>query len=229
MRLRLLVSWTWFFLVLFSYYVLKPVRDALATETRLFGPLYLATFLAVCAALPLYWRIVGRTTRWQLVFGVYQFFVACMVAFAVLLARGHGDAAWLRNAFFVWVSVFNLYVVAVFWSVMADLFSAEEGKTWFGAVAASGTTGSIVARPGGVTDLSLGPKWIGSPTQKPLKWLVVHATDGWRFRIPILVDGFPTLLSEFQRYAPVSVLLDARLDFEALKNPIPGSPGAVNQ
>ena len=44
MRFRLLVSWTWFFLVLFSYYVLKPVRDALATETRLFGPLYLATF-----------------------------------------------------------------------------------------------------------------------------------------------------------------------------------------
>jgi AAA family ATP:ADP antiporter len=68
-----------------------------------------------------------------------------MVAFSVLLARGHGEAAWLRNAFFVWVSVFNLYVVAVFWSVMADLFSAEEGKTWFGVVAAAGTAGSIVA------------------------------------------------------------------------------------
>jgi AAA family ATP:ADP antiporter len=145
MSLRLLVSCTWFFLVLFSYYVLKPVRDALATETRLFGPLYLATFLAVCAALPLYWRIVRRTTRRQLVFGVYQFFVACLVAFAMLVARGHGNEVWLRNAFFVWVSVFNLYVVAVFWSVMADLFSAEEGKTWFGAVAAAGTTGSIIA------------------------------------------------------------------------------------
>lgn len=145
MTTRLLVSCLWFFLVLFSYYVLKPVRDALATETRLFGPLYLATFLTVCAALPLYWRIVGRTTRRQLVLGVYQFFVACLVVFAVLVARGHGDAAWLRNAFFVWVSVFNLYVVAVFWSVMADLFSAEEGKTWFGALAASGTVGSIAA------------------------------------------------------------------------------------
>src|SRR4029079_15674447 len=145
MSFRLLVSWTWFFLVLFSYYVLKPVRDALATETRLFGPLYLATFLAVCAALPLYWRIVGRTTRWQLVFGVYQFFVACLVVFAVLLVRGHGDAAWLRSAFFVWVSVFNLYVIAVFWSVMADLYSADEGKTWFGAIAAAGTVGSIAA------------------------------------------------------------------------------------
>src|SRR6476620_6760239 len=109
MRFRLFVSWSWFFLVLFAYYVLKPVRDALATETRLFGPLYLATFLAASAALPLYWRIVARTPRRQLVFGVYQFFVACLVVFAVLLTRGYGDTEWLRNAFFVWVSVFNLY------------------------------------------------------------------------------------------------------------------------
>src|SRR4051812_29286577 len=161
MTFRLLVSWTWFFLVLFSYYVLKPVRDALATETRLFGPLYLATFLTVCAALPLYWRIVARTTPQQLVFGVYQFFVACLVAFAVLLARGHGDTAWLRSAFFVWVSVFNLYVVAVFWSVMADLFSAEEGKTWFGAIAAAGTVGSIVASlVGGLVAKHFGLAWL---------------------------------------------------------------------
>jgi AAA family ATP:ADP antiporter len=123
--------------------------------------LYLATFLAVCAALPLYWRIVGRTTRWQLVFGVYQFFVACLVAFAVLLARGQGDAPWLRNAFFVWVSVFNLYVVAVFWSVMADLFSAKEGKTWFGAIAAAGTVGSIAASlVGGLVAKRFGLTWL---------------------------------------------------------------------
>jgi AAA family ATP:ADP antiporter len=161
MRFRLIVSWLWFFLVLFAYYVLKPVRDALATETRLFGPLYLATFLAVCAALPLYWRIVAGTTRRQLVFGVYQFFVACLVVFAVLLARGYGEAAWLRNTFFVWVSVFNLYVVAVFWSVMADLFSAEEGKTWFGAVAAAGTVGSIFASlVGSLAAQRLGLAWL---------------------------------------------------------------------
>jgi len=158
---RLLLSALWFFLVLFSYYVLKPVRDALATETRLFGPLYLATFLAASAALPLYWRIVARTSRRQLVFGVYQFFVACLVVFALLLARGYGETEWLRNAFFVWVSVFNLYVIAVFWSVMADLFSTEEGKTWFGAMAAAGTVGSIVASlVGHVAAQRLGLEWL---------------------------------------------------------------------
>lgn len=161
MPARLLLSALWFFLVLFSYYILKPVRDALATETRLFGPLYLATFLAASAALPLYWRIVAHTTRRQLVFGVYQFFVACLVVFAVLLARGYGETEWLRNAFFVWVSVFNLYVVAVFWSVMADLFSAEEGKSWFGAMAAAGTVGSIVASlVGHVAAQRLSVEWL---------------------------------------------------------------------
>ena len=161
MPTRLILSAFWFFLVLFSYYVLKPVRDALATETRLFGPLYLATFLAVCAALPLYWRIVARTTRRWLVFGVYQFFVACLVVFALLLARGYGETEWLRNAFFVWLSVFNLYVVAVFWSVMADLFSAEEGKAWFGAMAAAGTVGSIVASlVGHFAAQRLGLEWL---------------------------------------------------------------------
>jgi AAA family ATP:ADP antiporter len=161
MRFRLLVSFAWFFLVLFSYYLLKPVRDALATETRLFARLYLATFLAACVALPLYWRIVGHTTRRQLVFGVYQFFALCLAVFAVLVSRGHSDAAWLRNAFFVWVSVFNLYVVAVFWSVMADLFSAEEGKAWFGSVAAAGTSGSLVASVvGGLAAQRLGLAWL---------------------------------------------------------------------
>jgi AAA family ATP:ADP antiporter len=182
MRFRLLVSWTWFFLVLFSYYVLKPVRDALATETRLFGPLYLATFLTVCAALPLYWRIVGRTTRRQLVFGVYQFFVACLALFALLMVRGASDAAWLRNAFFVWVSVFNLYVVAVFWSVMADLFSAEEGKTWFGAVAAAGTAGSIVASlVGGVLAQRLGLAWLMAAAIAALELSIAMAWLALRF------------------------------------------------
>ena len=57
---------------------------------------------------------------------------------------------------------------------------------------------------------------------KALGWFVVHATDGWRFRIPILVNGVPILLSEFQRYMPDSALQDARPGFQALKTPLPG-------
>ncbi len=145
MPTRVLLSWAWFFLVLFSYYVLKPLRDGLATENQSFGGLYLGTFLACSVALPLYWRIVAATSRWRLVLGVHQFFVACLVVFALLLHRGYGDAVWLRHTFFIWVSVYNVYVVAVFWSVMADLYSADDGKRWFGTITAAGTVGSIAA------------------------------------------------------------------------------------
>jgi AAA family ATP:ADP antiporter len=119
------------------------------------------------------------------VFGVYQFFVACLVVFAVLLARGYGDAEWLRNVFFVWVSVFNLYVVAVFWSVMADIFSADEGKSWFGTLAAAGTTGSIVASlVGGVVAERLGVAWLMAVAIGALElsiataWLALRSEPG---------------------------------------------------
>jgi AAA family ATP:ADP antiporter len=105
-----------------------------------------------------------------------------LVAFAVLVARGHGDAAWLRSAFFVWVSVFNLYVVAVFWSVMADLFSADEGKTWFGAVAAAGTAGSVVASlVGGLAAERLGLAWLMAVAIGALELSIAMAWLALRF------------------------------------------------
>jgi len=162
---RILLAWAWFFLVLFAYYALKPLRDSLATETASLARLYLAVFAATCVALPLYWQIAARVTRRQLVAGVYQFFVVCLLVLAWLLHRGYADQAWLRNFFFVWVSVFNLYVVAVFWSVMADLFAADEGKRWFGSMAAAGTLGSISAS---ALAAAAAPRW-GAP------WLLALA------------------------------------------------------
>ena len=145
------------FLVLFSYYVLKPVRDALATETRVLAVVPGDVSGGVCRACP-YWKIVARTTRRQLVFGVYRCCLPGRVAVLLVRACRRGVAAL---AFFVWVSVFNLYVVAVFWSVMADLFSAEEGKTWFGGLAAAGTAGSIAASlVGGLAAQRLGLAWL---------------------------------------------------------------------
>ncbi len=93
MPARVLLSWAWFFLVLLSYYVLKPLRDGLATENQSFGLLYLGTFLTSCVALPLYWRIVAATSRWQLVAGVHQFFVVWLV----VSVKNHGCAT--RSSF----------------------------------------------------------------------------------------------------------------------------------
>src|SRR3970040_817749 len=73
---------------------------------------------------------------------VYGFFIACLLAF-VPLFTSHGmlSPRALGTMFFVWVSVFNLFVVSVFWSFMADLFDKEQGKRLFAAITAGGGGG----------------------------------------------------------------------------------------
>lgn len=139
------LAWAWFFLALLSYYALKPLRDALATDSQSLSALYVATFIATCVALPAYSWLVSRVARPMLVVAMHQVFVACLLAFWGLLAAPGGPPVWLPAVFFVWVSVFNLYVVALFWSVMADVFSPDEGSAWFGTMAAAGSLGALAA------------------------------------------------------------------------------------
>lgn len=136
--------WAWFFLVLFAYYLVKPVRDGYGSVlARHLGDIYLATFISTVVLLPIYSKIVSAVTRTQLVHGVNQFFVVCLLGFSVGFAQFDPPPIWLVATFFVWVSVFNLFVVTVFWSVMVDLFGSREGQTWFGSMAAAGSLGSL--------------------------------------------------------------------------------------
>ncbi len=136
--------WLWFFLVLFAYYLLKPVRDGYGSMlAEHLGDLYLATFVSTVVLLPLYSQLVSAVTRKQLVNGVNQFCVLCLAGFSAGFARWGEPPTWLVATFFVWVSVFNVFVVAVFWSVMVDLFGSREGQTWFGSMAAAGSVGSL--------------------------------------------------------------------------------------
>lgn len=140
----------WFFLILTSYYVLKPFRDALGTsQSRDLPNLYLATFVSTLVALGIYSRLVATVGRMRLVFWTYQFFVGCMLAFYLgFLSVDFKQPSFAQRAlvasFFVWVSVFNLYVTTLFWSVMADLFNREESKAWFGWIASGGSLGSLI-------------------------------------------------------------------------------------
>src|SRR5581483_2102375 len=74
---------------------------------------------------------------------VYHFFVFNIVVFWVLLTLGI-ERVVVARVFFVWVSVFNLFAVAVFWSFMADLFNSEQGKRLFGFIGAGGTAGALL-------------------------------------------------------------------------------------
>ncbi|HVY57227.1 MAG TPA: MFS transporter [Xanthobacteraceae bacterium] len=144
-RAAALWSFAYFFMLLAGYYVLRPLRDqmGIAGGVKNLPWLFTATFLALLAAQPLYGALVARLPRARFIPIVYHFFVANLLIFWLLLTFGIAPAVVAR-VFFVWVSVFNLFAVAVFWSFMADLFTAEQGKRLFGFIGAGGTAGALL-------------------------------------------------------------------------------------
>src|ERR1700720_500897 len=144
-RSAALWSFAYFFTLLAGYYVLRPVRDqmGIAGGFKTLPWLFTATFLSLLVAQPLYGALVARLPRVKFIPIVYHFFVANLVLFWVLLTFDV-EKVIVARVFFVWVSVFNLFAVAVFWSFMADLFTAEQGKRLFGFIGAGGTAGALL-------------------------------------------------------------------------------------
>ncbi|HEX4232936.1 MAG TPA: MFS transporter [Caldimonas sp.] len=144
-RRAALWSFAYFFTLLAAYYVLRPVRDqlAIAGGIQALPWLFTATFAAMLVAQPLYGALVARLPRRRFIAIVYHFFAVNLAVFWLLLVLGVERVAVAR-VFFVWVSVFSLFAVAVFWSFMADLFDSEQAKRLFGFIGAGGTAGSLV-------------------------------------------------------------------------------------
>jgi len=140
------VAFVYFFCVLAAYYVIRPVRDQLsaAVGSTSLPIFYSATFVATLALTPLFGALVARFPRRRFVPIVYLSFIAGMIAFipAFQLQDAIG-ARVLGSIFFVWVSVFNLFVVAVFWSFMADLFDAEQAHRLFPVITLGGAVGAL--------------------------------------------------------------------------------------
>ena len=144
-RAAALWSFAYFFALLAGYYVLRPLRDqmGIAGGVKNLPWLFTATFVTLLVAQPLYGALVARLPRARFIPIVYHFFVANLVLFWVLLTFDIASVV-IARVFFVWVSVFNLFAVAVFWSFMADLFSSEQGKRLFGFIGAGGTAGALL-------------------------------------------------------------------------------------
>jgi len=138
-------SFVYFFALLASYYVLRPIRDqmGIAGGVKNLPWLFTATFITLLIAQPIYGALVARLPRTKFIPVVYHFFVVNLLVFWALL-NGVSNTAVVARIFFVWLSVFNLFAVAVFWSVMADLFTSEQGKRLFGFIGAGGTAGALL-------------------------------------------------------------------------------------
>lgn len=141
----LLWSFAYFFCLLCSYYILRPLRD----EMGILGGVnklqwvFTGTFLAMLIAVPIFAALAARLPRRRLLPLVYYFFVFNLLVFFALFKSDIATASVAR-AFFIWVSVFNLFVVSVFWSFMADLYNNEQARRLFGFIAAGGSAGAIV-------------------------------------------------------------------------------------
>jgi ATP:ADP antiporter, AAA family len=144
-RAAALWSFAYFFTLLAGYYVLRPLRDqmGIAGGVKNLPWLFTATFLTLVAAQPLYGELVAKLPRSRFIPIVYHFFAVNVLLFWLLFTLDVAPVV-LARVFFVWVSVFNLFAVAVFWSFMADLFSAEQGKRLFGFIGAGGTAGALL-------------------------------------------------------------------------------------
>lgn len=140
------LSFVYFFCVLTAYYVMRPVREQLsaAVGSTQLPWFYGATFLATLALAPVFGALVSRYPRRVVVPAVYGFFIACLIGFIPFFVQPDllGPRA-LGMAFFVWVSVFNLFVVSVFWSFMSDIWSEPQSRRLFPIIAIAGTAGAV--------------------------------------------------------------------------------------
>jgi ATP:ADP antiporter, AAA family len=143
----LLWCWLYIFAVLSSYYIMRPIRDEMgvAGGVNNLPWLFTGTLVGMVAVnLPFAW-LVKNLPRSRFIPLTYRFFAANIVLFAIALHFADQEQTiWIGRAFFIWVSVYNLFVVSIFWQLNVDLFSPEQGKRLFGFIAAGATIGAIV-------------------------------------------------------------------------------------
>jgi AAA family ATP:ADP antiporter len=143
-----ILAWAgaYFFFLLMSYYLLRPMREAfgIARGADKLPWLMTGTLAAMLLVNPLYAALVSRVPRRRFIPLTYRFFALTMAAFWVVfrLLPAHGGV-WAGYAFYVWLSVFNLFVVSVFWSLLDDLLTEEIGQRLFGLITVGGTLGAI--------------------------------------------------------------------------------------
>jgi len=144
-RAAALWSFAYFFTLLAGYYVLRPLRDEMGIVggVRNLPWMFTATFVTLLVAQPLYGELVAKLPRARFIPIVYHFFVINLALFWLLLTL-QIDTAIVARLFYVWVAVFSLFAVAVFWSFMADLFTADQGKRLFGFIGGGGTAGALI-------------------------------------------------------------------------------------
>ena len=135
----------YFFFVVLSFYLLRPIREAfgIAKGADNLPILMTGTLLAMLFANPAFAALASRLPRRRFIPAAHRFFALNLVLFFVLFRWMPSHATGLGYGFFIWLSVFNLFVVSLYWCLMSDLFREEQGKRLFGFLAIGGTLGGL--------------------------------------------------------------------------------------
>jgi AAA family ATP:ADP antiporter len=142
----LFLSGLYYFLLLCAYYIIRPIRDDMGAEGGVenLAWLFTGTLVGMMILHPIYSAIVSRLPRRQFIAVVYRFFMVQLLVFYALFQVLEGvSEVWTGRVFFIWSSVFNLFVISVFWSLVNDVFRPSQSKRLFGVIAVGGTAGAL--------------------------------------------------------------------------------------
>jgi ATP:ADP antiporter, AAA family len=141
-----LAAAAFFFCVLTALMVLRPAREALGMQRGIEAVrwLFIGTAVVTLLVNPLFGLLVSRYTRLHFIAATYLFFAASLLGFYALLVFAPAAVGITSGqVFYVWFSVFNLFITMLFWALMADRFSLEQSKRFFPLIAVGGTCGAI--------------------------------------------------------------------------------------
>jgi len=140
---RLAIAFCYFFFLLGGYFMLRPIRGAVAANNSdILHWLYTGTFLTMLALVPVFGFLVSRFRRGQFIPAIYLFFLFNLGLF-IIGFKDDDTPLWLQRTFYIWLSVFNLFVVSIFWSFMADIFQPGQAQRLFGFIMAGGSLGAV--------------------------------------------------------------------------------------
>lgn len=134
-----------FFLLFAGYFMLRPIRETMGVTGGVDNLqwLFTGTFVATLIVLPLFGWIASKVSRRRILPWVFGAVVVSLLAFGVaLLARP--DDVWLARGFYIWVSVINLLLISLAWSVLADVLASSEAKRLFALIASGASLGGLV-------------------------------------------------------------------------------------
>jgi len=140
-----LAGFAFFFCLFSGYFMLRPIREAMGIQGGVDNLqwLFTATFLLMLIAVPFFGWLSSVMPRARFIDGVYGVFALNLLALALMFAV-HPHSLWLARTFYVWISVYNLFVVSVAWSLMADVFDTAQARRLFAFIAAGSSVGGIL-------------------------------------------------------------------------------------